>query len=305
MQQHDVERLPRVNLIGQTIDGRYRIDAFIGQGGMAYVYLAHDLEADHEVAIKVLLPRLTIDQDSVQRLRREAVIAMRLHHPNVCNILAVGETDELPIYLVMPYFAGEPLALRELRGGPMAVDEAIPILVQVCDGLEHAHGLHILHRDLKPENVHLVPDGSREGGKRAVLLDFGLAKVLRDEPGLVGLTRSGFTIGTPEFMSPEQVVGKELDWRSDQYAVGVLAFEMFTGRVPFEGKTPQEVTLARLTRLPRPLRELRPDLSERLEQVINRTLAREPGDRFPSMKETRAAFVSLLPRPGVFGRLFR
>jgi serine/threonine protein kinase len=202
-----------VNLIGQTIDGRYRIDAFIGQGGMAYVYLAHDLEADHEVAIKVLLPRLTIDQDSVQRLRREAVIAMRLHHPNVCNILAVGETDELPIYLVMPYFAGEPLALRELRGG--------------------------------------------------------------------------------------------LDWRSDQYALGVLGFEMFTGRVPFEGKTPQEVTLARLTRRPRPLRELRPDLSEQLEQVISRTLAREPGDRFPSMQETRAAFVSLLPKPGVFGRLFR
>ena len=206
------------------------------------------------------MPKLTIDEGSVERLRREAVIAMRLDHPNVCNILAVGETDELPIYLVMPDLDGEPLALRELRGGPMAVDDAIPILMQVCEGLEHAHGLHILHRDLKPENVMLVPDREFEGGKRAVLLDFGLAKVLRDEPGLVGLTRSGFTIGTPEFMSPEQVLGKELDWRSDQYALGVLGFEMFTGRVPFEGKTPQEVTLARLTSRPRPLRELRPDL---------------------------------------------
>jgi len=205
----------------------------------------------------------------------------------------------------MPYFAGEPLALRELRGGPMAVDEAIPILVQVCDGLEHAHGLHILHRDLKPENVHLVPDGNVEGGRRAVLLDFGLAKVLRDEPGLVGLTRSGFTIGTPEFMSPEQVLGKDLDWRSDQYALGVLGFEMFTGRVPFEGKTPQEISLARLTSRPRPLRELRPDLSEKLEEVINHTLATEPGDRFPSMKAARAAFASVIPKPGIFGRLFR
>ena len=294
-----------MNLIGQTIAGRYRVDAFIGQGGMAYVYLARDLEQDGEVAIKVLPPQLTVDQDSVERLRREAVIATRLDHPNVCNILAVGETDELPIYLVMPYLAGEPLALRELRGGPMAVDVAIPILMQVCDGLAHAHGLHILHRDLKPENVMLLPDREVEGGKRAVLLDFRLAKVLRDEPGLVGLTRSGFTIGTPEFMSPEQVLGKDLDWRSDQYALGVLAFEMFTGRVPFEGKTPQEVTLARLTSRPRPLRELRPELSEKLEVVINRTLATEPSDRFPSMKDARAAFASVMPKTGVFGRLFR
>src|SRR5262249_45473104 len=156
------------------------------------------------------------------------------------------ETDDVPIYLVMPYLHGEPLALREFRRGPMSPADAIPILVQVCDGLEHAHGLHILHRDLKPENIMLVPDRDAEGGSRAVVLDFGLAKILRDEPGLRGLTRSGFTIGTPEFMSPEQVMGKDLDWRSDMYALGVLAFEMFTGRVPFEGKTPQEVTLARL-----------------------------------------------------------
>jgi serine/threonine-protein kinase len=187
----------------------------------------------------------------------------------------------------------------------MAVDDAIPILVQVCDGLEHAHGLHILHRDLKPENVMLVADKEADGGKRAVLLDFGLAKVLRDEPGLVGLTRSGFTIGTPEFMSPEQVLGKDLDWRSDQYALGVLGFEMFTGRVPFEGKTPQEITLARLTTRPRPLRELRPELSEKLEAVISRTLATEPADRFPSMRGARTALASVLAKGGVFGRLFR
>ena len=272
---------------------------------MAYVYLAHDLECDREVAIKVLLPQLTIDEDSVERLRREAVIAMRLDHPNVCNILAVGETDELPIYLVMPYLAGEPLALRELRGGPLSVDYAVPLLVQICDGLEHAHALHILHRDLKPENVMLVTDRDVEGGVRAVLLDFGLAKVLRDEPGLVGLTRSGFTIGTPEFMSPEQVLGKDLDWRSDQYALGVLAFEMFTGRVPFEGSSPQEVTLARLKRQPLQLRALRPDLPEKLESVIGRSLATDPADRYPSMKEMRAALGSVIQKRSLFGRLFR
>jgi serine/threonine-protein kinase len=294
-----------VNLTGQTLEGRYRIDALIGQGGMAYVYLARDLEADREVAVKVLLPKLTIDDDSVDRLRREAVIAMRLDHPNVCNILAVGETDELPIYLVMPYLQGEPLALREFRRGPLPVDDAIPILIQICDGLEHAHALHILHRDLKPENVMLVPDRDARGGVRAVLLDFGLAKILRDEPGLVGLTRSGFTIGTPEFMSPEQVMGKELDWRSDLYALGVLAFEMFTGRVPFGGKTPQEVTLARLTDRPLQLRALRPELPEKLEGVIAVALATDPAERYPSMAAMRAAFEAVTAKTGVFGRLFR
>jgi serine/threonine-protein kinase len=177
--------------------------------------------------------------------------------------------------------------------------------MQICDGLEHAHGLDILHRDLKPENVMLVPDRDAPGGARAVLLDFGLAKVLRDEPGLVGLTRSGFTIGTPEFMSPEQVMGKELDWRSDLYALGILAFEMFTGRVPFEGKTPNEVTLARLQGQPRQLRALRPELPEKLESVIGRALALQPGDRYESMGAMRAAFESVTARTGVFGRLFR
>jgi len=294
-----------VNLTGQTLDARYRIDARIGLGGMAYVYLARDLESDREVAIKVLLPQLTVDEDSVERLRREALIAMRLDHPNVCRILAVGETEELPIYLVMPYLPGEPLALRELRGGPMSVGDGIPLLIQICDGLEHAHGLHILHRDLKPENVMLVPDRAAPGGVRAVLLDFGLAKVLRDEPGIVKLTRSGYTIGTPEFMSPEQILGKDLDWRSDQYAVGVLAFEMFTGRVPFEGDSPQAVTLARLKGQPLQLCAVRPELPAKLESVIARALAPEPADRYQSMEEMRAALASVTRKAGVLGRLFR
>src|SRR4029078_8338492 len=124
---------------------------------MAYVYLARDLETDGEVAIKLLLPKLAGDPESVARLRREAVIPMRLDHPNVCPILRVGETPERPMYLVMPYLPGEPLALREMRQGPLSVGEGIPLLIQICRGLEHAHGLQILHRDLKPENVMLVP----------------------------------------------------------------------------------------------------------------------------------------------------
>ncbi len=157
-----------MNLTGQTLGGRYCIERRLGQGGMAYVYLARDLENDGEVAIKVLLPQLIGEPAAVERLRREAVIAMRLDHPNVCPILGVGETPELPIYLVMPYLAGEPLALREIRHGPLSVGEGIPLLLQICRGLEHAHGLQILHRDLKPENVMLVPDGDTAGEVRAV-----------------------------------------------------------------------------------------------------------------------------------------
>ena len=283
----------QMSLTGQTLGGRYRIEGRLGQGGMAYVYLARDLESDGEVAIKVLLPQLTGEPAAVERLRREAVIAMRLDHPNVCPILSVGDTPEVPIYLVMPYLAGEPLTMLEVRQGPLSVGEGIPLLLQICRGLEHAHGLQILHRDLKPENVMLVPDRDAAGSVRAVVMDFGLAKVLRDEPGLVKLTRTGLTLGTPEFMSPEQVFGKPLDARSDLYALGVLAFEMFTGRVPFEGKSPQEVALARLKREPLRLRDLRAELPATLETVIGRALAREPADRFQSMAELSAAFATV------------
>jgi eukaryotic-like serine/threonine-protein kinase len=291
-----------MSLTGQTLRGRYCIERRLGQGGMADVYLARDLESGGEVAIKLLLPQLISEPTAVDRLRREAVIAMRLDHPNVCTILSVGETPELPIYLVMPYLAGEPLALREARQGPLSVDEGIPLPRQICRGLEHAHGLEILHRDLKPENVMLVPDPDGAGGIRAVLMDFGLAKVLRDEPGLMKLTRTGLVLGTPEFMSPEQVLGKTLDARSDVYALGVLAFEMFTGRVPFEGKSPQEVALARLKGQPLRLRTVRPELPERLEYVIGRALAQNPADRFQSMEELSAAFGSVTAKTGVHWR---
>ena len=292
-----------MSLTGQTIGGRYRIEHRVGQGGMAHVYFARDLESSSEVAIKVLLPQLVIDPASVERLRREAVIAMRLNHPNVCPIIDMGETPEGHLYLVMPFLAGEPLTMREVRQGPLPVSEGIPLLMDVCRGLEHAHGLHILHRDLKPENVMLVPDSDVVGGIRAVVMDFGLAKVLREDPELQRLTRSGVVLGTPEFMSPEQLLGRDLDGRSDQYATGVLAFEMFTGRIPFEGTNTQEIALARLKGEPLRLRTVEAELPEKLEAVIARALAQNPTDRFQSMDELGAAFASLIPKPGLFARL--
>ena len=290
--------------LAAALRDRYVLERELGRGGMATVYLAQDLEHDRQVALKVLLPELLRDPASVERLRREAVIAMRLDHPNVCPILSVGETPERSIYLVMPYLAGEPLTHYETRKGPLPVAEGIPLLVQICRGLEHAHGLQILHRDLKPENVMLVPDTGVAGGIRAVVLDFGFAKVLREEAELAKLTRTGLVLGTAEFMSPEQIRGKPLDARSDVYALGVLAFEMFTGRLPFDGRSPQEMMLARFKTEPLRLRALRPELPAKLEAVIGRALAIDPAKRFQSMAELGAAFASVTEKGGVFQRLF-
>ena len=292
------------SLTGQTVGGRYRIERRLGEGGMSYVYLAHDLNADRQIALKVLSPRLVRDPGSAERLRREAAIAMRLDHPNVCSILGIGETPEGLIYLVMPYLPGEPLSEHEIRQGPLGVAEGIPLLLQICRGLEHAHELEIVHRDLKPENVMLVPDEKVTDGTRAVVMDFGLAKERRAEPEVVKLTQTGIVLGTPEFMSPEQIRGKPLDGRSDVFALGVLAFEMFTGRLPFAGKSPQDLMLARLKGEPLRLRAVRPELPAKLEAALDRALAFDPAGRFRSMGELGAAFASVTGTTGVFGRLF-
>ena len=166
------------SLTGQVLDQRYQINRKLGEGGMSYVYQAQEIGSDKQVAVKILIPRLSRDPASVERLRREATIATRLNHPNVCPILRMGETPERLIYLVMPYLEGEPLSEHEARRGPFPVAEGIPLLLQVCQGLSHAHELQIIHRDLKPENVMLVPDPAEATGFRAVVMDFGLAKKL-------------------------------------------------------------------------------------------------------------------------------
>ncbi len=184
---------------------------------------------------------------------------------------------------------------------------AIPLLVQMCRGLQHAHELQIIHRDLKPENIMLVPDGTGEDGEprfRAVVMDFGLAKERRAGPEVAKLTATGIVLGTPEFMSPEQIRGKPLDGRSDVYALGILAFELFTGQLPFAGKSAQETMIARLRGSPVKLRDLRPELPAKLEAVILRCLDINPAERFQSMDELAHAFDSVVAT-GVFGRLFR
>ncbi len=293
-------------LSGKLLDRRYQVGRRLGEGGMSYVYRAQDVDAGAAVAVKILLPRLSRDPAAVERLRREATIAMRLSHPNVCPILRLGEVDRM-IYLVMPYLEGEPLSEHESRRGPFAVAEAVPLLVQICHGLQHAHELQIVHRDLKPENIMLVPDGTTDVGEpqyQAVVMDFGLAKERRAGPEVAKLTATGIVLGTPEFMSPEQIRGKPLDGRSDVYSLGILAFEMFTGQLPFGGKSAQETMIARLRGSPAKLRDVRAELPARLEAVIQRCLAADPAERFPSMEDLAQGFEGVVAT-GVFGRLFR
>src|ERR1041385_8091144 len=234
-------------LSNQILDARYQVLKKLGEGGMSYVYLAKEISSDETVAIKVLSPRLASDKSSVERLRREAGLAMRLDHPNVCRILRLGESEDGLIYLVMPFLKGELLSDREVKGGPMDLQLGVKLLGQVCAGLQHAHELQIVHRDLKPENIMLVPDGD---GDKAVVMDFGLAKERRADPAVQKLTATGIILGTPEFMSPEQIRGKPLDARSDVYALGIVAFEMFTGKLPVQGRNAQQLMIAGVREVP-------------------------------------------------------
>jgi serine/threonine-protein kinase len=276
---------PAKTLRNQMLDQRYQVVRKLGEGGMSFVYEAKDISTGESVAVKIMTPKLAQDKTAAERLRREAGLAMRLDHPNICRIMRLGETNEGLIYLVMPLLKGELLSDKEVREGPIPLEVGVPIMKQVCDALAVAHEQQIVHRDLKPENIFLCPDP--DGKLRAVVTDFGLAKERRAEPGMAKLTATGIILGTPEFMSPEQIRGKPLDGRSDIYALGLVAFEMFTGRLPFEGKSAQDMMIARLRGQPLPLRKARADLvfSPEFEKALMKAIEAEPNDRYQSAKE--------------------
>ena len=290
-------------LSNQVLDARYQVLQKLGEGGMSYVYLAKEVATGQEVAIKVLSPKLASDKSSVERLRREAGLAMRLDHPNVCRILRLGESEDGLIYLVMPFLRGDLLSDREVKGGPMNLATGLSLLRQVCAGLHHAHELQIVHRDLKPENIMLVPND--DGTDRAVVMDFGLAKERRADPSIAKLTATGIILGTPEFMSPEQIRGKALDARSDVYALGIVAFEMFTGKLPFQGRNAQEMMIARLRGSPTPIRQVRPDLPASLEKAIAKALETNPENRFATTLEFADALSGGGGGGGLLGKIFK
>ncbi len=294
------------NMAGQVLDGRYAIVKKVGEGGMSFVYLAHDVSTNVRYAIKILSPALSKDENSMARLRREASLGIRLAHPNVCNIVRLGETEDGLVYVVMPYVEGDILADVNHRLGVIPLAQAVEWIVQICEGLNVAHELKIVHRDLKPENIMICkkPDGTQY----AVVMDFGLAKERKAGGELEKLTATGIILGTPEFMSPEQLRGKPLDPRTDVYSLTLMMYEMLTGKLPFEGRTQQEMMIARLRADPIPLRQRRPgmDVPEAVEKVLNRGMARAPEDRYATTLEFAAdlkAAVSGETGGGMLGRI--
>ena len=202
-------------MVGQVLEGRYRIVKKLGEGGMSFVYLAHDVAADIRYAIKILSPALSQDANAMARLRREAALGMRLEHPNICHIVRLGETEDGLVYVVMPYVNGEILADRNHRAGHISLADTVRWVTEISSGLQLAHSLKIIHRDLKPENIMICkgPDDV----EHAVVMDFGLAKERKAGAELAKLTATGIILGTPEFMSPEQLRGKPLDGNSKSF----------------------------------------------------------------------------------------
>jgi serine/threonine protein kinase len=287
-------------LTGQVLEGRYNILKKLGEGGMSYVYLGEDIATKEQYAIKVLSPQLVKDNNAMARLRREASLGMRLEHPNVCHIVRLGETEDGVVYIVMPFVQGEILSDRNNRKGQLPLAEAIPFVQQIAAGLQVAHELKIIHRDLKPENIMVTKNA--DGSERAVVMDFGLAKERKAGGELEKLTATGIILGTPEFMSPEQLRGKPLDPRTDVYSLTLMTYEMLTGKLPFEGKNQQEMMIARLRSEPISIRTRRPDIPEAVEKVLYKGMARNADDRYP----TAVDFANELAAAagGVVGRLF-
>ena len=271
------------NMAGKVLDRRYHIVRKVGEGGMSYVYLAHDVATQERYAIKILSPALSKDENAMARLRREAALGIRLAHPNVCHIVRMGETEDGLVYVVMPYVEGEILSDRNYRVGKTTIADAVKFINEIADGLHVAHQLTIIHRDLKPENVMICKRA--DGVEYAVVMDFGLAKERKAGGELQKLTATGIILGTPEFMSPEQLRGKQLDARTDIYSLALMTYEMLTGKLPFEGKNQQEMMIARLRSDPIPARNRRPDLPEAMDRVLLKAMARAPEDRYQTAPE--------------------
>ncbi|MBW2453996.1 MAG: protein kinase [Deltaproteobacteria bacterium] len=284
---------PKDRYIGRSIlNGQFKILRKIGTGGMGSVYKASQVEMNRLVAVKILHAKLKDRKDLSSRFRREARAMSHLEHPNTAKVMMYGELEEGELYIVMEYLEGKNLNQIVRREGPMPLERAIPVLVQVCGALEEAHELGIVHRDLKPENIFLT---NRAGFTDfAKVLDFGLAKVTERElrPGSIMLTQEGMVFGTPEFMSPEQAQGQVLDRRSDLYSLAIILYEALTGKLPFDARTSMEYIQLHVTKPPIHLDERVPGKTfpPGLGDVINKALEKEPEDRWA----TAAAFGEAL-----------
>ncbi|HEV2669516.1 MAG TPA: serine/threonine-protein kinase [Gemmatimonadales bacterium] len=288
---------PAADLVGQVVADRYHVMKKLGEGGMGQVYLAEHVKMGRRSAIKVMNPSMLHDPDAIARFNREASNASRISHPNVCAIYDFGETSDGLIFLAMEFIAGEPLTDLLEREGTLPVPRATHIFLQTADALQAAHDLGIVHRDLKPDNI-MVTKG-RGGADTVKVVDFGIAKAVGGEAAGQKVTKTGLVMGTPEFMSPEQLSGDSVDGRSDLYSLALVLFRMLTGKLPFEATTVQEVMIKRLTDEPAKLTEALPDLSfpPGLQPVFDTALARTPAERYQTVAKFAADVAAVTGRP--------
>ena len=264
--------------VGEKIAGVFRIEAFLDRGGMGEVYRAIDELLDVSVALKLIRPSIAADPNNLRRFKREVLLARSVTHPNVCRIHHLGWDERRNLaYLTMEFLTGQTLRNRIRAEDPLGSEAALPIVRQLADGLDAAHRAGVVHRDFKTDNVMLVPSPD---GERAVILDFGLARELERHAGTTQETGCG-AVGTPAYMSPEQVTNGELTSASDLYALGVVLFEMVTGRLPFLRRSPLETALAQVADAPPSPREFA-EIEAHWERAILRLLAKDPADRYES-----------------------
>ena len=259
---------------GSTFADRYQIIEELGWGGMGKVYKVRDKEIKEKIALKLIKPEISSDKKTIERFQNELKLARKISHRNVCRMHHL-EKSEGNYFITMEYVDGENLKGIIRMMGKLSSSKAISITKQICEGLSEAHRIGVVHRDLKPSNIMIDKDGN------AKIMDFGIARSLTEK----GITGMGMIIGTPEYMSPEQVESKEIDQRSDIYSLGVILYEMVTGSVPFEGDSPYSIGVKHKSESPRNPKEINPQISDDLNRMILRCLEKEKEKRYQSAGE--------------------
>ena len=281
------------NQIGKVLAGKYRLDAYLSRGGMGSVYRATHLMLEKPVALKVIKPELVGSSEFARRFQREARAATSLNHPNIVAVYDLGQAEDGTLYIAMELVDGPSLKDAIQKGGPMDPIRIVRLVRQVLSALALAHRHHIVHRDLKPQNIMLASD--RDGNEIAKLVDFGIAKTFDDR---TQLTSTGFAIGTPQYMAPEQASGSDVDGRSDLYSLGIILYEMLVAEVPFNDPSTPAILVKHLTEAPvRPsLRRTDLQVHRGLEDIAVRCLEKDPAKRYQNaeeMAQAMAAAVSL------------
>jgi serine/threonine protein kinase/tetratricopeptide (TPR) repeat protein len=267
---------------GATFSGRYQVIEELGRGGIGRVYKALDTEVNEKVALKLIKPEIAADKKSIEHFWNEMKLARKIRHKNVCQMYDLSK-EEGNYYITMEYVSGDDLKGLIRRMGRFSSGQAIAIAKQVCEGLSEAHKLGVVHRDLKPQNIMIDQNGN------ARIMDFGIARSIDGK----SITGAGVMIGTPDYMSPEQVDGKETDERSDIYSLGVILYEMVTGQTPFEGDTPFTIGVKHKSEIPRPPKNLNAQIPDDLNQVILKCLEKETDNRYQSAEELRNELTNI------------